>query len=165
MWSRALVRIPRKLLPKISNNYRIYTGYGIMFGKRADPSPFSEEFKCYAGSYWMTLNKKSVDALIEGYENNVRLREHYRRVVVPEESYAQTILLNRPDLEISRHELRYYSWEGSRFGQTKSLDFDDLDNVLCKYYFARKLDTELNPDVLNQIDRYLDGIATSNDSS
>src|SRR5215470_16812376 len=54
---RALLRIPRKALG-LSHNYRLNTSFGLRFGRRARATPFSPDFRLFAGSYWHIIGRK-----------------------------------------------------------------------------------------------------------
>jgi len=101
------------------------------------------------------VNKRSVEAILEGVSRFPKLKTYYENVVIPEESYLQTILLNRHDLKISPLDLRYYDFTGGRHGHTRMLSGEDLGAILGKYYFARKFDIDADPITLDRVDRYL----------
>jgi hypothetical protein len=149
---RAAAWLPRHLLAR-TRAYRLHTGFGLMLGVSSADLPFSERMKCYAGSFWQIINKRCVEAILDEDARNRKLRDYYRAVILPDESYTQTILLNRPGLNLSSRDLRYYSFAGQRRGQSKTLQIGDLGKVLgSKYFLARKFDTSKDPAILDYVD-------------
>jgi hypothetical protein len=156
---RAAAWLPRNLLAHTSG-YRIHTSFGLMLGLRQHAPPFSETLKCYAGSFWQIINRKCVEIILEEDERNRKLREYYQTVMIPDESYLHTILLNRADLLISPSELRYYSFAGQRRGSSKTLEPDDLELLRGRsYFFARKFDMVKHPEMLDAVDDHIRQLA------
>jgi hypothetical protein len=151
---RAAAWLPRHLLAR-TQAYRLHTGFGLMLGvSSADRLPFSERMKCYAGSFWQV--KRCIEAILDEDARNRKLRDCYRAVILPDESYLQTILLKRPGLNLSSHDLRYYSFAGQRRGQSKTLQIGDLEKVLGgRYFLARKFDISKDPAILDYVDSHI----------
>jgi len=117
--------------------------------------PFTPEFKCYAGEVWFSANHRSARRIIDFYEQDRRVTAHYRKTLVPEESYLQTVLANTPDLKLSRNYLRYVDW--SRGGSNpKVLTMADLPQLMKSgAHFARKFDESVDAAILAELDKLI----------
>src|SRR5271157_4170422 len=119
-------------------------------------NPFSETLKCYAGSTWFTINRKSAERLLAKSPENRRLLAHYSKRFIPDESLWQTVLCNQPDLKISNNNLRYVDW--SQGGHhPKTLGMEDIPSILKSgAHFARKFDLAKGVEVFDAIDAAVD---------
>ena len=137
-----------------------------VLGKRL--LPFSENFPCYAGGQWFTVNRRAAEYLISFQRTpaNRALVNHYRDVsgntgnLAPEESYFQTVFCNAASLKVSYYNLRYLDWTehwAKRTGHPKLLTLDDLDALEASpTHFARKIDLDTDADLLDALDCIID---------
>lgn len=117
--------------------------------------PFTPDFKCYAGEVWFTGNHRCARRILDFDDSDQQLAAHYRRALVPEESYLQTVLGNAPDLKLSQNYLRYVDWT-TRASNPKLLTSDDLPLLMkSKAHFARKFDEAADASVLAELDRLI----------
>lgn len=148
---RTLLKVPR-LMSEHTQNYRLHTGFGLMLGKRLKQTPFSRDFKLYGGSYWLTINRKAVRAVLNFFDERPDIVNYFRGVIVPEEAFLQTVLANDPALRLSTHEHRYVEFD-QRYGHPREFVMADLPRVMASgCFFARKFDMRRNPEVLDAID-------------
>ncbi len=78
--------------------------------------------------------------------------DYFRHVVLPDEAFIQTILLNN-DFKLSPDDLRYYDFTKSRHGHSRVLGPSDLAPALAsRSFFARKFDTTITPKILDRLD-------------
>jgi hypothetical protein len=117
--------------------------------------PFTADFKCYAGEVWFSANHRCARRILDFYERDRTVTEHYRKTLVPEESYLQTILANTPELKLSQNYRRYVDW--TRGGSNpKVLTMEDLPKLTSsEAHFARKFDDRVDGEVLNQLDKLI----------
>jgi hypothetical protein len=114
--------------------------------------PFSDSFRCCAGEAWFCTNRKSALALLKFYDEDRAVAAHYRRVLVPEESYFQTVLANSPSLKLSQNTLRYADWTAGG-SHPKILKMEDLPRMaVSNAHFARKFDETTDAKVLDELD-------------
>lgn len=117
--------------------------------------PFSEEFKCYAGEVWFTANRRCAHRILDFYEQDRQVAEHYRKTLVPEESYLQTVLANQTDLKLSQNFLRYVDWT-ERKSNPKVLTIEDWSRLKRSgAHFARKFDEALDGTILDRLDELI----------
>lgn len=151
---RAAFRIPRIVIERMSDRYRFNTAYGLLAGRRAGVTPFSETFRCYAGSYWHTVRRRCADYLIDFTGAHPEVVTYLRGVLVPDECFVQTILANNPDFHFVNDNRRYYDMSGSRLGHPKVMTEDDLPQFIGKnYVFARKFEPDSRPRLFDTLDR------------
>jgi len=117
--------------------------------------PFTPDFKCYAGEVWFSANHRCARRILDFYDHDQRVAAHYRKTLVPEESYLHTVLANAPDLKLSQNHLRYVDW--TRGGSNpKLLTMDDLPPLMTSAaHFARKFDETVDAAVLDELDRLI----------
>ncbi len=151
---RALLKVPR-LLSECTRRIRLHSSFGVMLGKRTAHPPFSRDFKLYGGSYWMTINRKAVRAVLSFVDERPDIVNYFRGVIVPEEAFLQTVLANDPSIRLSAHEQRYMEFD-QRLGHPREFEMGDLPRVMASgCYFARKFDMRRGPEVLDAIDASL----------
>ena len=128
---------------------------GTLLGRRCLRTPFGPGLPCRRGSDWLTLNRRCVEILAEATRSRPRLLAHYRRTVLPTESFPHTVLHATPGLRLSGDTRRYTRWRpGSPHPDT--LRSNDLDEILASPTdFARKFDIATDARVLDELDRAL----------
>lgn len=57
--------------------------------------------KCYKGSQWFTVNRNCVDYIYRFVSKNPSFLKYCQRIIIPDESFFHTILLNNSRLKIS----------------------------------------------------------------
>ena len=117
--------------------------------------PFSQNFRCYAGSHFFTANASAAEYLLANSPQQRQLARHYAEMFCPEESYFQCLLCNAPHLTVVNDNYRYIDWsiDGPH---PKTLTSEDLPRLLAsKAHFARKFDIERDQKVLDQIDEVI----------
>jgi hypothetical protein len=150
---RALLRLPRQVLAQ-TRSYRINTSFGLAVGRRARTTPFSPELRLYVGSYWHIIRRKCAESLVRFVDENPDIVDYFRHVVLPDEAFIQTILLNNKRFRLSPDDLRYYDFTKSHHGHSKTLAPADLEPAFAsRCFFARKFDMTAHPGILDGLDR------------
>jgi hypothetical protein len=111
----------------------------------------------YGGSPYWCLPREVIEWMhryVETHPDYVRFFEH---VFVPDELFFQTLVLNSPHRDsVVDANLRYIDW--STTPGPKVLRADDLDALLGSgMLFARKFDETVDPEILDLLDRHIDG--------
>lgn len=139
---RVPLRYIRKAAASWSKSIRINPSYGLMLGKRSDHTPFKGDFRCYAGGYWATIRRECAEYLVYFSDNNKNIVDYYRKVLVPDESFIQTVLVNNRSFRFESNNFRYVDFTGSRHGRPKTLVSADLKSIRgSDAYFCRKLES------------------------
>ena len=152
---RAALRVPRVVLDRVTDKLRINTAYGLMIGRPAERVPFTADFRCYAGSYWHTIRRRCADHLLEFFESNPDISEYFRHVLLPDECFPHTILVNHSVFRFVNDNRRYVNMCGARRGHPKILTEDDIPKFAGqRYVFARKIEWVSGPELFDRLDRY-----------
>jgi len=106
------------------------------------------------GADWLTLSRRAVERLVGASPELVR---HYRRALMPTESFPHTVLHATAGLRLSGDTRRFTRWEpGSP--NPAVLTLGDLDAMLASGNdFARKFDPDVDAAVLDALDRVVLG--------
>jgi hypothetical protein len=101
-------------------------------------SPFSRQFRCYAGEHWWTLGRRAVLHLLAVRETRPDLTRWFAERKIPEEAYVHTVVWNAPGLRKDRRHFRYIDWS-SRQPSPRTLTVADLPRIVeSGAHFARK---------------------------
>jgi hypothetical protein len=125
---------------------------GTLLGHRTR-SPFSAALPCRRGPDWITLSRRAVAALDAAATTRPALVRHYRRTLIPTESFAHTVLAATPGLRLRADTRRYSAWRPGA-PRPEVLRLEDLDRILASGAdFARKFDATVDTAVLDELDR------------
>jgi hypothetical protein len=131
---------------------RVNASYGLSVGLRAGV-PFDDDFVCYGGSFFATLRRSCVEYVADFAADHPNVVQHYRRVLAPEESFLQTVLLNSGRFRLSNDCKRYFDFSQSRFNHPRTLTSADLHSITASgAHFARKFDMTVDSAVLDLLD-------------
>ncbi len=125
-------------------------------GVRRCRTPFRADRPCRVGSTWLSLSRRGVERILEEGDDRSPLVRHYRRTIVADESFFQTIVCADPHLKVVPDNRRFQVWEHSDSPlHPDTLTIANLDEILsCGKHFARKFDEQLDSAVLNRIDEH-----------
>lgn len=113
-------------------------------------TPFTPSFRPYGGDAWYTVSRRAAAVLLEQGPRVERLRRHYRRRPVPEESFYHTLLCNA-GLRISPESLRYADWSAGG-SHPRLLGREDIPALVASgAHFARKF--PFDPALFEELDR------------
>lgn len=102
-------------------------GRGMHVGLRAIRTPFTEQSPCMRGSQWLAFDRALFGVICRTHDRNNLLRNTYRRSIIPDESYFQTILsaVSPPQ---SGHALTFVEWVVED-DQPRTLTMSDLADI------------------------------------
>jgi Core-2/I-Branching enzyme len=130
--------------------------WGVVLGRRC-ATPFSPALPCRRGADWLSLSRRSVEVVVRAAQTRPELMRHYRRTVLPTESFPHTVLHAEPTLRLSSDTRRFTLWP-SRSAHPAPLTVADLDRILgSSADFARKFDPTIDPVVIDELDRAVTG--------
>jgi hypothetical protein len=102
---------------------------------------------------WLTLSARAARAVAAAARDDRRLIRHYRRSIIPSESFFATVLLNDPGLTVAREDRRFLSFAGPGVPHPDVLTSRHLDELTGSgMHFARKFDSEVDAGVLDALD-------------
>jgi hypothetical protein len=118
---------------------------------------FPRGFEPFGGSAFWCLSRECVEYVLSFVEQNRKFVRFFRHVLIPEEIFFQTIVLNSPLKEsLINDDLRYVHWPGDSPAHPAILREDDFESIAeSSCLFARKFDTSVDAGVLDMIDRKL----------
>ncbi len=141
--------IIQKFTPLIISIY-----YGCLIGAPANKIPFHRNFLCYGGSQWHTLSRKCVKYIKDFMINNGSTVKYYKKTLVPDESFIQTILINNKNLKLCNDNKRYVDFTGTDNGHARVLTSRDYETLISgKFHFARKF--EQNTSILDMLETHM----------
>lgn len=110
----------------------------------------------YGGGRPWLLERRAVEYVDEFARSNPAFVRFFAHALHPDELFFQTILLNSPLAEtIVADHRQYVRWRGG--SSPALLTSADLDDALASgCLFARKFDSEVDPEVLDRLDAHLD---------
>ena len=159
---RPLGRRPRALIPVANRLARLVGADPVLVTRpfkgqprlgSARRTPFGDDWRCFKGSQWMALSRRSVGRILEVMAARPELARYYATTLVPDESFFQTILRNQADLKVRDGRLSYTVWAGSGSAHPKLLRSSDVGAALgsgCA--FARKFDIDVDAAALDALD-------------
>lgn len=130
-------------------------------GVRRLRTPFGPGRPCRVGSMWFSLSRRGVERVLDRAGDRTLLVRHYRRTIIPDESFFQTVVCADPELATAPDNARYEIWEDSDSPlHPVTLTVDRLEQILSSgKHFARKFDEQLDSDVLDRIDDHRRALA------
>jgi hypothetical protein len=156
---RRLHRLRERLLPRLQNVVFLHPmppGMNQRLGVRRLRTPFDRSFRCYKTSQWFTLSRRSVELVVRFAREHPRVVQYYRRTVIPDESFVQTVLLNHPGWRYVPDNMLFFKWGDVGSGSPDVLSVVDLEEILGSgKHFARKFDTRIDASVLDRLDERL----------
>jgi hypothetical protein len=145
---------PLQAVNRVQPFVRVHVSYGLTVGVRRR-SPFGPGLELYGGSAYSSLSWRCVAYLREFCAARPDVVRYYERVLSPEESMFQTILVNSGRFRLVDDCRRYFDFRGSTLNHPRVLGLDDVPRALASGAdFARKFD---DPAVLDALDAHLTG--------
>jgi hypothetical protein len=121
--------------------------------------PFDgKDLSLYVGDQWVNLGSSAVHHVLEQQQRLPQVERYFGRCSIPDEGFLPTLLLNNAEhLRVEDDRRRYISWtKGQR--HPALLDLSDVEKAAGSTdLFARKVDSERTPEVLDLFDRLAGG--------
>lgn len=130
LWQRVI----RKLYIIITGGSR----HTYSFIKRIPP----KDIRLFFGSQWWCLNNETIEWICKYLSSHPDFLDFYKSVLVPDETFFQTLVMNSPYAEKVEPNLVYIDWsEGN--SSPKYLTEDDYNTIIASgKLFARKIDID-----------------------
>lgn len=124
----------------------------IVTALKLRPKP-PKDIKFFGGSAYWTLTQECVEYIDTYARNNHKIMNFFRHIMIPDEIFFQTILLNSDHKEhIVQDNLRYILWSDDPHPEMlQKKHFKEL--MSTDKLFARKFDMTIDGDVLDMIDQ------------
>ncbi|KAF0221836.1 MAG: hypothetical protein FD174_167 [Geobacteraceae bacterium] len=137
-------------------------------GIRKQYNIFNNDFECYGGAQWFTINKNAYDYIISYVDSNPSYVDYFRFTLIPDEAFFHTILLNNNKLNICNDYKRFISWSRSDAAHPDTLTSTDFSSIiLSDRHFARKFDVNVDTKVLDMLDEHIgnNNVSTGNNGT
>jgi len=111
-------------------------------------------YKHFGGSQWWSLSEECARYCLNFINSHPALLSYYKYTWGADEFIFHTIIMNHPEWrqKVTHDNLRYIDWSEKK-PSPKTFTHADLPNLLGSgKLFARKFDTTLTPDILQQAD-------------
>jgi hypothetical protein len=129
---------------------------GCRFGLKRRTSPLPPGMVFYKGSQWWALSEPCIRAVQTFAREHPEVLNWYRRTIIPDESFFQTVLYNDPRFSFVNNDFRFIRWDDHAAESPATLSSRDLTAIAASpAFFARKFDMTRDPAVLDEIDRTL----------
>lgn len=125
--------------------------------------PFRSNLRPFGGSQWFSVNRRAAAYLCEFQQTPAAaaLNRYYSGVLFSDEVYFQTALGNAPGLSLNPQNWLYLDWSENTV-HPKQLSIKDLPALEASpTHFARKIDGDTDPALIEALDRIIDGSARS----
>jgi hypothetical protein len=133
--------------------FHAHLTYGPRLGTRLRRLPLPAGHAVYCGSQWTTVRRRCAEALAETARHDKALVAYFARTICPDEAFAQTCLVNA-GFELANDSKRFVDMSGSRDGHPRMLELADGERLTRgRYHFARKVDVEEDPLLVDWLDR------------
>ncbi len=121
---------------------------------------FLNNFIPYGGSAYWCLSKDCIDYIYHFINHNRNYVNFFKTVLLPEEMFFQTIILNSPFKEkIIKDDQKYIDWTKPNSPHPAILGVEDFESLAkSSKLFARKFDMMVDLEVLDMIDQQILGI-------
>lgn len=152
----AVLRFLRPL-NKLQNVFNVHLTYGPRLGIRAQYPGAASGQAPFCGSQWTTLRRRGAERLLATARCSGSVVDHFKRTVVPDEAFAQTVLIHDGSFALCNDDLRFVDFQSSRDGHPRILTSADCSALVAGgYHFARKFDLEIDAAALDWLDAHLE---------
>ncbi len=112
----------------------------------------------FGGSAWFCLPKQIVNYVTAYIKQNPDVRRFFSHVLIPDEIFFQTILMNSPfRTRIENDNKRYIDWTAADPRHPKILKTEDFEKLKNSgKLFARKFDHKVDKEILDRIDKEIE---------
>ncbi len=78
----------------------------------------------------MTLSRRASSYLVDFGKNNPGVLKYYRRTLIPDESYFQTVLYNSENLKVCDDNRRFILWNDASPAHPVTLTMQDFNAMI-----------------------------------
>jgi hypothetical protein len=123
-------------------------------GVAARRTPFTWERPCRFGSQWLSLSRRAARRVLERCDSDPALVGHFRRTIIPDEAFFQTVICGEDDLKVDPDNRRFATWSGDSPSHPEALTNSDFDSISrSDKDFARKIYERTDSGLLDRMDQ------------
>ncbi len=161
-WQQRALR-PMQIVNVVQPWVRMTTSTGLAWGRR-DPGPWGDDVVLRGGSFFCTLSRRAVEAVLHFADQRPDVAEHLSGSIAPDEVYLQTAIGSAvthggqaSELVVENNCRRYFDFSESTFNHPRTLRSENLPAAFASGAdFARKFDEARYPGVLDAVDARLE---------
>lgn len=142
--------IPIKLIKRLI--ITITGGHRHTFSLFVRNKPFDFDFSF--GSQWWTLTADAAYEILECSEKHPEYLEYFKKSIIPDECYFQTIFLKGSYMKQRSMNLTFINW-GSNRRSPEILTINDIEKIRkasIEFSFARKMDLVLSKELITELE-------------
>ena len=163
-WIKVLLRAMQKRLNESNSLFRVVPmprGARTRIGLRRRRLPFPREFVLCGGRQMLNVNRRALDRIFAYLEAHPDYERYFRRTLIPDEGFFNSILANDRDLRICNDVQRFIKWPiGIGAASVAVITKDEVQAVVQSGApFALKFDMRVDPEALDLVDSLL-GVET-----
>lgn len=132
----------------------------FFLGLHARQKPIEPFHGFYKGSQWFTINRVVAEYIRDFIAQHPQYVEYYRRTLVPDESFFQTIIFGAQRFRIMNDSQRFVAWHDTHQDSPGVLHMADFATLVASgKQFARKFDITRDSAILDLLDQQLEKAA------
>lgn len=150
-----LVRVGHYLEPVVAIR-TVTRGRGYHVGVRAVRTPYRADAPCQMGSQWLAMDRAGLAEVERALSCDAVMRRTYRRSIIPDESFFQTVLARRSP-PLAGLSVTHTVWQVAQ-DAPRVLTLEDLDEITSSgAAFCRKLEPGVSDELADELDRVAAG--------
>jgi hypothetical protein len=131
-------------------------GAPTRFGIRRLRPPLGRDFRLYGGRQMLNVNQRTLQRILGFLEAHPEWISYNRRVLIPDESFFNSIVANDAGINLCDATLRYIQWPKAHAASGAVIEVADLDKVFASEApFGLKFDIWVCPEALQAVDARL----------
>jgi Core-2/I-Branching enzyme len=138
--------------------YYRFRRYHFWIGRKHKVLPFFVKKKpkipMYHGAQWWLLTKNAIDFVAKEFKNNEEWNNFMSSGFLTDEAYIPSLIMSSAlAINVAGKNVTYADWRNPTGPHPKTLLISDLEDILSSScLFARKLDMDLDPKILDTLD-------------
>ena len=142
------------LFPNVTSKNSIGKAINRMYGiKKPWKKTIGEFSNLYKGMIWASMPIEVCKYVLSYVESHKRFIKALRHVIIPEEFFFQTIIMNSAySTDVVKKNLRYTDWTTRHGSRPAILDESDYDSIISSdNVFARKIDSLISKSLIEML--------------
>jgi hypothetical protein len=118
--------------------------------------PLGRGFRLYGGRQMLNINRRTLQRVRRFLDCHPEWIRYQQSVLIPDESFFNSIIANDPGIRLCNATLRYIQWPKAHASSVGVIGVDDLDKVFdSEAPFGLKFDLRVCPEALQAVDAHL----------
>lgn len=131
-------------------------GAPTRFGIRRMRPPLGRDFCLFGGRQMLNVNRRALRRMLGYLDAHPEWVSYNRRVLIPDETFFNSIVANDAGINLCDTTLRYIQWPKAHASSVGVIEVADLDKAFeCNAPFGLKFDLRVCPEALQAVDARL----------